>query len=322
MMNFRNLEYFILVAKEESIRQAAKKLYISEQSLSEAIRRLEEELGTALLLRTRPCRLTPAGQILLHHAQKILQQKELMLEEIEQVVHPREDHKVLITVGPMGVPVFLPELIARFHKAYPAYEAEIHLKTDDKLNYFSPEELCFLPVREREDLEQIVLIPDRMLLLVSFELLEKTFGDRLPELMEQLKKKPDLLCLQSLPFIDWKLDQANCYVDALRRLDQKGFSPRIISCSKNVESNLEFCLQGLGALLIMENMLDYLLQKRSPAEAAKLCRFPLDEPSSSFLSISYLKGKSFSPAEEAFIAMAKEFFQEKEAPSADIPDPA
>ncbi len=313
MMNFRTLEYFTLVAEEGSIRQAAKKLYISEQSLSEAVRRLEEEVGTPLLLRSRPCQLTPAGRIFLLHAREILRQKTLMLEEIEQVLHPLEEGKVLITIGPMGVPVFLPELIALFHKRYPAYEAEIRIKTDDKLDHFSPEELCFLPVKEREDLEQIVLIRDRMLLVVSSDLLEKTFGDRLSDLLKQVKKRHDILCLQELPFIDWKLDQANSFIDALRRLDQKGFSPKVISCSKNVESNLEFCLQGLGALLIMENMLDYLLKKRSPADAAKLCRFPLEEESSSFLSLSYLKGKNLSQAEEAFIDLAREFFRQNSA---------
>lgn len=323
MMNFRNLEYFTLVAQEESIRQAAKKLYISEQSLSEAIRRLEEELGTELLLRTRPCRLTPAGQIFLHHAQKILKQKELMLEEIEQVIHPMEEDKVLITIGPMGVPVFLPELIALFHKQYPAYEAEIRLKTDDRLDYFSPEELCFLPVSEREDLERIVLIQDRMLLVASSELLEKTFGRRLLEQLKQMEERHDILCLQELPFIDWKLDQANCFVEALRSLDQKNFSPKIVSYSKNIESNLEFCLQGLGALLIMEHILDYLLQKRSPAEAAKLCCFPIEaEDTSSYLALSYLRDKHLNAAEKAFIAVAREFFQQKESTSSELQNPS
>lgn len=313
MMNFRTLEYFTLVAEEGSIRQAAKKLYISEQSLSEAVRRLEEEVGTPLLLRSRPCQLTPSGRIFLLHAREILRQKTLMLEEIEQVLHPLEEGKVLITIGPMGVPVFLPELIALFHKRYPAYEAEIRIKTDDKLDSFSPEELCFLPVKEREDLKRIVLIRDRMLLVVSSDLLEKTFGNRLSGLLKQLEERHDILCLQELPFIDWKLDQANSFIDALRRLDQKGFSPKVISCSKNVESNLEFCLQGLGALLIMENMLDYLLTKRSPTDAAKLCRFPMEEESSSFLSLSYLKGKNLSPAEKAFIDLAREFFRQNSA---------
>ncbi len=313
MMNFRTLEYFTLVAEEGSIRQAAKKLYISEQSLSEAVRRLEEEVGTPLLLRSRPCQLTPAGRIFLLHAREILRQKTLMLEEIEQVLHPLEEGKVLITIGPMGVPVFLPELIALFHKRYPAYEAEIRIKTDDKLDHFSPEELCFLPVKEREDLERIVLIRDRMLLVVSSDLLEKTFGNRLSGLLKQLEERHDILCLQELPFIDWKLDQANSFIDALRHLDQKSFSPKVISCSKNVESNLEFCLQGLGALLIMENMLDYLLKKRSPADAAKLCRFPMEVESSSFLSLSYLKGKNLSQAEEAFIDLARDFFRQNSA---------
>ena len=138
-----------------------------------------------------------------------------------------------------------------------------------------------------------------------------------------MEERHDILCLQELPFIDWKLDQANCFVEALRSLDQKNFSPKIVSYSKNIESNLEFCLQGLGALLIMENMLDYLLQKRSPAEAAKLCRFPIEaEDTSSYLALSYLKGKHLNAAEKAFIAVAREFFQQKESTSSELQNPS
>ena len=61
-MNFRNLEYFLAAAEEKNITRAAKKLYISQQSLSEHIAKLEDELGVPLFERTPNLKLTYAGE--------------------------------------------------------------------------------------------------------------------------------------------------------------------------------------------------------------------------------------------------------------------
>ena len=53
-MDFSLLKSFIAVADEKSFSLAAKHLFISQQSLSKQIAKLEEELGTQLFLRSRP----------------------------------------------------------------------------------------------------------------------------------------------------------------------------------------------------------------------------------------------------------------------------
>ncbi len=63
-MNFQNIEYFLAVVEYRNFTKAAQSLYISQQSLSENIRRLEEEIGTPLLYRCRSLSLTPAGEFL------------------------------------------------------------------------------------------------------------------------------------------------------------------------------------------------------------------------------------------------------------------
>ena len=46
MINFLNLEYFLVAAEELNFTKAAKRLYISQQSLSNHISNLEKEFGT------------------------------------------------------------------------------------------------------------------------------------------------------------------------------------------------------------------------------------------------------------------------------------
>jgi len=65
-MRIEQMEYFIAVAEEESINKASEKLYISQQSLSTSLKKMEEELETKLIERTPfGIRLTDNGYIAL-----------------------------------------------------------------------------------------------------------------------------------------------------------------------------------------------------------------------------------------------------------------
>jgi DNA-binding transcriptional LysR family regulator len=68
------LRYFVTVAEEGQITRAAKKLYIAQPALSQAIAQLESELGLQLLERhARGVRLTPAGEAFLEKARTVVE---------------------------------------------------------------------------------------------------------------------------------------------------------------------------------------------------------------------------------------------------------
>lgn len=72
-MDLRTLRLFVVVAEEGSIHAGARRLMITQPAVSQALRKLEREVGGALLVRTsRGIELTPAGAALLEHGHDIL----------------------------------------------------------------------------------------------------------------------------------------------------------------------------------------------------------------------------------------------------------
>src|SRR6266487_7154630 len=72
-MTLQQLIYFLAAVEHGSFSVAAEALYISQPSLSDQIKRLENELGVALFVRTnRRLVLTEAAQVLLPQAQRTL----------------------------------------------------------------------------------------------------------------------------------------------------------------------------------------------------------------------------------------------------------
>ena len=75
-MDLRQLEYFAAVARHRHFRRAAESLYVTQSAVSQAVRRLEAELGLELLRRRPgaqpPVEVTPAGEDLLARAEAIL----------------------------------------------------------------------------------------------------------------------------------------------------------------------------------------------------------------------------------------------------------
>lgn len=71
-LNYHHLRYFWVVAKEGSLKRAAEKLHVSQPSISEQIKELEEALGVPLFQRSgRANVLTDAGQVAFRYAQEI-----------------------------------------------------------------------------------------------------------------------------------------------------------------------------------------------------------------------------------------------------------
>jgi DNA-binding transcriptional LysR family regulator len=116
-VELRQLEYFVAVARHRHFGRAAEAAYVTQPALSQQVRRLEAELGVALLRRTsRGVALTPAGDDLLARAERILAEAAEARAEMDQHAGVlRGAVRVAATTDALR----LPDVLAAFHTQHP-----------------------------------------------------------------------------------------------------------------------------------------------------------------------------------------------------------
>ncbi len=131
-MKLENLHYFVSVVDEMNISQAAKKLFVSQQSLSNHINRLESELAIELFKRKPRLALTQAGIFFDQFARQALLLHTELQYKLRQL---NADHDMLtVCIGPVRSNYYLPRVLPVFYEQYPYTEVKIVTGNDDDLN--------------------------------------------------------------------------------------------------------------------------------------------------------------------------------------------
>jgi DNA-binding transcriptional LysR family regulator len=118
-MDLRQMRYFLAVAEERNFNRAAERLHMAQPPLTRQIRALEDDLGTALFVRTaKGVDLTDAGQALLDEVPNLLA---LAQRARERAQLAGQGHTGRLDVGLFGSGVLdvIPRLLARFHAERP-----------------------------------------------------------------------------------------------------------------------------------------------------------------------------------------------------------
>jgi DNA-binding transcriptional LysR family regulator len=124
-MELFQLRYFVSAARHLHFTRAAEENFVSQPSLSQQIANLERELGTALFIRHgRSVQLTDAGEALLRHAERILEEEEAARRAVQEVLGLRRGRLVLWTLPTPGQHL-LPPLLAAYRRAYPQIEISL-----------------------------------------------------------------------------------------------------------------------------------------------------------------------------------------------------
>ncbi|KZE50445.1 LysR family transcriptional regulator [Brevibacillus parabrevis] len=129
-MEFRQLQYFLMLCNELHFSEAAFKLGITQPTLSQQIRVLEDEIGVPLFDRIgKKTVKTEAGEILEHHARQIVQQLENAKTAIADLTRLHASH-LRIAVLPSDLDYRLTSLLIDFHNQFPQTKVQVFPSID------------------------------------------------------------------------------------------------------------------------------------------------------------------------------------------------
>lgn len=125
-MNEKHMQYVLTVLKEGSFTGAARKLYVSQPSLSQIIKAAEANLGAPIFNRnTDPITLTPAGALYVKAAKQISTISTNLAKQVEELSN-EEFGKIRLGISVQRGMELLPYLYPRFKSRFPHVELELH----------------------------------------------------------------------------------------------------------------------------------------------------------------------------------------------------
>lgn len=307
-MNFLDLKYFVITAEELNFTKAAKKLYITQQSLSGHIARLEKAYGVQLFHRDRPMRLTEEGKTLLISAKKILEDEReavLRIQDIKQF----KGGELTIGIPASRGTLLLPELLTQCKEKMPNVKMNLVEGTTAEITealYLGKTDLILgKELMNPELLNTIYLRTEKSYIVVPDVYIQQVPEDVRNRLLASHQAKVT-------DFADCPFVLANGWLnDMFRAACQEGnIVPTIVLETRRIETALNLCLAGYGCTVVSAIFKMYLQQQ--PDAAAAVHCFEWNNPKTQWrFGISYLKGKYFSQTAKKFVRIAKELYQEK-----------
>ena len=227
---------FIALCEERHFGRTAESLNISQPALSKQVRRLEDRLGGALLVRrSNGLHLTPAGDLFLQQARVLVAHADTT-ERITRLALQGEAGMLRVGFGVAVLARGLPDVIMRFRRRFPAVHLSVkNMSTSDQLQALSDRSIDIgfvrLPVTA-DHIEAVPLITERLMVVLG-----RQHGD-FPGGLAGLHNEPFILPCRA--------DSVSFYDHVLRTCRAAGFVPRIVQETDVFFTALNLVRAGLG----------------------------------------------------------------------------
>src|SRR4051812_7500347 len=126
MIDSRRLRYFVILAEELHFGRAARRLHLSQPSLTQQIQKLESEVGAVLLARNRrTVALTNAGRAFLDRARIVMEEMERAASIAQASAAGKVGELAIGYVAPADLRI-VPHLVPLFREKYPEIRLPLH----------------------------------------------------------------------------------------------------------------------------------------------------------------------------------------------------
>lgn len=260
-LDWNLLRTFLVIGQEGSISRAAARLHLSQPAVSQALRRLEEQLDSALVVRRGPrINLSKAGEEVMQIAAELYGTVSRLGPALDSPAETVTGKIRLLSISRIQSRAY-DDFLAQFHSDYPQVELEIDvLRSSDVASGLLQKtasfglSLCRTP---QPRLEQRVLLEQRYAFFCGKR--HRLFG----------RKNLTVADLQGENFVSFTSDQMGGNLSPLTVFrDQQGFTGRIVASSPSLDEILRLVGAGYGIGCLPEHIV------AADVQANELWRLP------------------------------------------------
>jgi len=312
-LSIQEIQYVLTVGETGNITKAAEKLYISQPALSQAIIKIEANIGVPLFVRDKKkMSLTEEGRLFVKSGARILEYAERIESEIRKRSKYTQDQLRV------GVPYYLgsrimPPALKVYHQKHPEIQVFLLEKTsaqlEDELLRRSID-LAVLPLPfQSSKIGHDLLFEGPMCLLMPAE----------PSLLrycEGVPRRIDLTKLDDVPFIstDAQFGQRSALIFDLMMRRAK-IVPKKVFVSKNFSTVKHMVACGMGVALIPS----VYVSREELSRLNLVCVPPLESQSYQWsVAVAYQSAYPLSAPARKFIRVLKDYFQGDAAAGRDV----
>ncbi|MFA4132136.1 MULTISPECIES: LysR family transcriptional regulator [unclassified Brevibacillus] len=285
-MDIKHLHYFVTVCDQLSYSKAAQKLHISQPSLSNAIKNLEQEVGSPLLERnTRKMELTDAGKILYQKSLLLLSQMNMLKKEMEEVKLTGSGDLIIGIIE--SVKHWIPKVIRGYQGRFPSINIKLievlsGKAVKESLRKYHTHLLITNQFIDEDDIESFPLYDERLMLVLHKD---HTLAEKESVRLKDLANEPFIISTEGFQTRE----------DILTAFWFEQVNPQIKFEIERFETALTLVRENLGVTIIPENYL-------SGSTDASLVRKTIDSPAlERTVYLAYLKNRYLAPAMQAFL---------------------
>lgn len=263
-LDWNLLRTYLAIGQERSISRAAARLFVTQSAVSQSLKRLEEQLDCALILRRGPrFDLTQAGEEVLAIAQEMYGNVKRLGTAVEDAEEDVVGKVRLLSISLVQSALY-DEFLADFHQQHPRVELEVEVMRSSDIQSSLNQKtasmgvgLCRFP---QPKLERVSLMRQRYAFFCGKR--HRLFGQRRLSLDE----------LKGENFVSFTSDQIGGNLSSLTVFrDQQGFTGKVVASSSSFEEIRRLIIAGYGIGCLPEHLVDIdlhngLIWRLPPAE--------------------------------------------------------
>jgi len=285
-LDIKQLYYFVTVADQLSYSKAAQKLHISQPSLSNAIKNLEQEVGSPLLERsTRKIELTDAGKVLYAKSLQLLSHMNILKKEMQEVRLTGSGELIIGMIE--SVRHWVPKVIREYQGRYPSMRIKLievlsRKAVIDSLRKYHTHLIITNQCIEEEDIESLPLYKEKLVLVLHRD---HPLSAKESIAFTELAEEPFIISMEGFQTRE----------DILEAFALEHTSPNIQFEIERFETALTLVRENLGVAIIPEN---YLVEPKDDSIVRKTMDSPALERT---VYLTYMKNRYLAPAVQSFL---------------------